>query len=347
MLEPSLGEVMEAVAAAYGLAVSATPPVALGGAVNRVMRVTTKGGELVVRVHRSGMMPERLAAVHEVQERLRLSGLPVSPILKTHDGSSWIRVDGRLVEVMVFVAGGHEVASWADAAAVFAALGRLHGVLSTVDPRGLPPPVNPCYATPDEALALLGSNDAAFHTQADDPDYPEAVAVRAVTSALLHRIRADRRTWERRLPQILIHGDFVGYNVLVADEHVIAILDFDRLAVRERIHDIAYTLMYVLSRLVVDWKGGSGTGLQDRDLAAVATLLTAYNAASGWPITPLELRTLPFEMARAPLFAIVAAEADAVAETLRFAPHLGLGRWLVDHADDVAMALQEQVEMRG
>jgi aminoglycoside phosphotransferase (APT) family kinase protein len=98
---------------------------------------------------------------------------------------------------------------------------------------------------------------------------------------------------------VLIHGEFVGYNVLLADERVIVILDFDRLAVRERVHDVAYTLMYVLSRLVDGWREASGAGVGDGDLAAAARLLGAYDAASGWPLTAAELRALPFDGAGA------------------------------------------------
>lgn len=331
--------VVDAVAAAYGFTIDAAPPIRLGGAVNRVLHVATSDGELVIRVHRAGMTPKRLMAVHRIQERLRVNGLPIPLILTTRDRASWIRVDGHLVEVLRFMAGGHEVASWADAAAVFTALGRFHGAVRAIDAHDLPPPVYSCYATPGEALSLLGSSQAAFRTQADDPDYPEAVAARAVTSNLLHQIRTVRRTWKHTLPHVLIHGDFVGYNVLLEEERVIAILDFDRLAVRERTHDVAYTLMYVLSRLVHDWKAASGNALQDRDIAAIAALLTVYNAASGWHMTPQEILALPFEMARAPLFPIVAADTDAVAETLRVAPHLPVARWLVDHAADLAAAL--------
>ncbi len=240
-MEPSSGKVIKAVAAAYDLALDVTSPVALGGAMNRVLRVSTPDRDLVLRVHRRGMTPERLVAVHQVQERLRLSGLPVPDILTTREGTTWIGVDDHLIEVLAFVAGGHEVASWTDAEVVFAILGRFHGASRAIDARGFPPPVHPCYAIPDEALSLLGSTEAAFRAHASDPGYPDAAA-RETASALLHRVRVARRAYEDRLPQTLIHGDFVGYNVLLANGRVIAILDFDRLAVRERVYDIAYTL---------------------------------------------------------------------------------------------------------
>lgn len=95
---------------------------------------------------------------------------------------------------------------------VEAELGRFHGAIRTIDQNRLPPPVNACFATPETALHLLW-------------------------------------TYEQSLPRTLIHGDFVGNNVLIKDQTVIAILDFDRSAVRHRVHDVAYRLMYVLARL--------------------------------------------------------------------------------------------------
>lgn len=166
----------------------------------------------------------------------------------------------------------------------------------------------------------------------------EAAAARAHAAELLRRLRAARRTYENALPCGLIHGDFVGRNVPLAEGRVIAILDFDRLAVRDRVWDVAYTLMAVLSRLLPDWRAARGDGLTEGALSAVATLLAGYDAASGWPLTAAERRALPFEMARAPLYPIATADEDAVGETLRFAPHLPVATWLVDNAGDVAAA---------
>jgi Ser/Thr protein kinase RdoA (MazF antagonist) len=334
---PLPGMMVDAIAEAYGLVITA-PPSRLGGAVNRVFRVGTAGGSLIVRIHRDTVAPLRLSAVHRVQDYLREGGLPVPCVLTTRDGALWVEVDGQLVEVLADMGAGHEVDSWDDAAAVLTELGRFHGTARTIDGGRLPSPVNPCYATPNEALRLLAGGKGTFRTYAGEPGFSEVEAVRAVAEELLHRLRVARRTYADMLPRTLIHGDFVGYNVLLADERVTAILDFDRLAVRERIWDVAYTLMYVLSRLVDEWRAASRNGLGEGELAAVATLLAGYDTASGWPLTEAERRALPFEMARTPLYPIVTAGTDAVGETLRFAPHLPVARWLVDHAEDAAVA---------
>ena len=339
--------VVAAVAAAYGLPATSALSCELGGAINHVLRVSTARGDVVVRVHRPETTPDRLRAVHRVQEHLRAGGLPIPAVLRTRDGGSWIAVDGRLVEVLEWVPGGHEVATWEDGAAIFAELGRLHGGLLTVDARDLPPPAYGCYATPEEGVSLLAATEAAFRTQADHVAYPRAAATRAATAALVRRLALARRAYGDALPRIVIHGDYVGNNVLLADGRVVAILDFDRLAVGDRLVEIARTLMYVLSRVVYPRYGEGATtkSLSDRDLLAVAQLIGRYVAASGWRLTPTEVRALPFEMAGAPLFPIVTAGAEparAVAETLIFAAHVPMAWWLTEHAARVSAALQER-----
>jgi Ser/Thr protein kinase RdoA (MazF antagonist) len=340
----SRDEVVDAVAAAYGLTLGQTPPCRLGGAINYVLRVSTEGGDVVVRVHRPETTPERLRAVHQIQEQLRAAGLPIPAILRTRAGESWIAFDGRLVEVLEFVPGGHEVETWEDGAANIAELGRLHAALRTAEAPGLPEPPFGCYAPPETAVALIATTEAGFRAEAVHPDYPRATEVRTATVSLLHRLVAHRETCENDLPRILIHGDFVGYNVLVEGDRVIAILDFDRLAEGHRIIEIARTLMYILSAVVYPKSGKwtTGVGLSDSDLAAVKNLIAAYVEKSNWPLTPAECRALPFEMAAAPVYPIVMAGAEpaqAVTETLIFAQHIPLAEWLADHAERVSAYL--------
>jgi Ser/Thr protein kinase RdoA (MazF antagonist) len=342
-------ELVRTVAAAYGLTTDPTPPRRMGGAINHVLRLGTEDGDVIVRIHRPETTPERLAAVHRVQESLRAAGLPIPAILRTPVGETWIAVDGRLVEVLEFVPGGHEVRTWQDAKTSFTALGRLHAALRSIDAPDLPPPPFGCYAPPETALALLAATESGFRAEAADPNYPRATDVRRATAALLGRLLAARQTYERDLPRTLVHGDFVGFNVLIDEDRVIAILDFDRLSEGDRIFEIARNLMYVLSCLVYpscvgypmcgEWPNGAV--LSDRDLAAVAHLVATYEASSGRPITQTEIGALPFEMAAAPVYPIAMAGAEpgqAVTETLIFAQHVSLAKWLVDYAGQVSSA---------
>jgi Ser/Thr protein kinase RdoA (MazF antagonist) len=168
--------------------------------------------------------------VHRIQEDLRDAGLPIPAVLSSRNGGSWIAFDGRLVEVLEFVPGGHEVETWRDGTVILTELGRLHAALQSLDAPGLPPPPFGCYAPPDTALTLIANTEAGFHAEAAHPDYPRATEIRAATTVLLRRLAGARWDYEGRLPRMLFHGDFVGYNVLIEGDRVIAILDFDRLS---------------------------------------------------------------------------------------------------------------------
>src|SRR5215204_5034141 len=271
-------EIVDEVAAAYDLTIGPAPPRRLGGAINYILQVSTNDGNVVIRVHRPETTPDRLRAVHRIQEHLRATGLPIPAILRSRTGDSWTAFDGRLVEVLEFVPGGHEVRSWEDGTAVFAAMGRLHAALRSIDAPELPQPPFGCYAPPATALALLASTEAGFQSESDQPKYPRAAEVRTATASLLRRLVAARETYESDLVRTLVHGDFVGYNVLIEGNRVIAILDFDRLAEGFRIFEIAYTLMYVLSCVVyptcvayptsAEWPNGAS--LSDGDLISMA-----------------------------------------------------------------------------
>ena len=59
--------------------------------------------------------------------------------------------------------------------------------------------------------------------------------------------------WPRAAPGLpgagSIHGDYGGGNVLFRRGHVVAVVDFDFLAIRERVYDLAYCLYWMLVRL--------------------------------------------------------------------------------------------------
>jgi aminoglycoside phosphotransferase (APT) family kinase protein len=161
---------------------------------------------------------------------------------------------------------------------------------------------------------------------------------------LLCRIEAARSEGGAELSRTLVHGDFVGYNVLLGDGMVLAVLDFDRLSVRRRVSEVAYTLLYVLSRLVkTGGRPSSGArSLSSVDIREIAHLLALYEARSGWTLTATEVRALPFEMAFAPFFPIVVdAEASPLAagDILAAATDLPLCLWLGANAGMLSDAL--------
>lgn len=114
---------------------------------------------------------------------------------------------------------------------------------------------------------------------------------------MLRRLEAARAAYGAAAPPHPIHGDLLGNNMLLADGRVVAILDFDRLAVRPRVYDIAYSSTALPARATPD---------------GVRTVDSGMATWHGWPGCSAGTPR------RAPLYPVVAAGLDptrAVAET--------------------------------
>ncbi len=320
------------IADGFGLTLRSSTAVPLGGAVNGVVRVTTDAGEVVLRVHRPWTTVDRLEGVHRVQDHLRSHGLPVPDVLVARSGHRWMWLHDRLAEAMPYVPGGAQADTWEEFAVSFVMLGRLHAALASLPPNSVstsvPALAHGSFADPRTALSMLAETDPAFASCADRERYGEAAEIRCEVRALLRHLYLERASYEDSLPRSLIHADFLGTNVLIANGRVIAILDFDRLAWRERVHDLAVSLYCVLGRL---HRAQPATEPPTpAELARLAGLVAIYEESAAAPLDPRELAALPFEMARVPLYPVaeagyLAAAGDgpgAIAEILLVASHL-------------------------
>lgn len=319
------------------------PLLPLGGAVNGVARVGSNRGDLVVRVHRPWTTPARLSSVHQIQEALRAHGLPLPPVVRTIVGTTWATVHDRLVELTPYVAHEGTASTWAAMEEAGAVLGHLHRAFATLPAAGLVPPPYSSYADPATALQMMQETQEGFAAYQGEEGYRDALATRAATTALLTQLVQERRTYESGLLRSLVHGDYGGDNVLLDAGHVVAILDFDYMAERERIFELSYTLYWTLDRLHT----AAGTSLfADVDLVRAGTVLRRYLTAAT-PFTAAEWMALPFEMARVPLYPIAEAgymgatlsTPDAVGHTCAFAHHLPIAESLVANAGRVRSLL--------
>lgn len=334
-----------AIADAFGLTLRSSTAIHLGGAVNGVVRVTSVKGEVVLRVHRPWTTVDRLEGVHRVQAHLRAHGLPIPDILAARGGRTWTRLGDRLVEAMPYVAGGAQADTWEEFAVSFTMLGRLHAELVSLPSGSVPAPAYGSFADPRTALSMLAETEAAFTSCADREGYGEAATVRQEARKLWLRLQWERATYEDSLPRSLIHGDYLGTNVLIADGRIIAIVDFDRLAWRERVHDLAVALYCVLGRLHRAQPAEEPP--TDAELARLAGLVADYEVTAQLPLSAAELAALPFEMARVPLYPVADAgylalagdETGAIAQTRMVARHVPRACWLVANADRIHNAL--------
>jgi Ser/Thr protein kinase RdoA (MazF antagonist) len=206
---------------------------------------------------------------------------------------------------------------------MYEAMGRLHRALATTTTTP-PRPAVATYGPPRSSRRWLAETERAA---LDD----EARAVADHARRLRRRLE---RTWvpATALPNQLVHGDVRLGNVATAptsDRPVY--LDFGFAALRPRIHELAYSLLWIVLRpddsgrpegfrwdqvreLVDAYEHGAGTTLDERERAAFAPYLAAV------PI----------------YFAAVAGYMPDPSSTLRGeVPSLRIAEWVLDHAADL------------
>ncbi|MGH2352083.1 MAG: phosphotransferase [Chloroflexota bacterium] len=155
--------------------------------------------------------------------------------------------------------------------------------------------------------------------------HPESMLLRD----LLQRLH---RQWvpATDLPVQLVHGDVRLSNVRRTSEDSAGetvYLDFGFLARRPRVHDLAYSLAFMV------WALDGLRAPQRFAWETVPRLIEAYEAAAGSRLTPVERRALAPYTAAVPLYA---AALDGFTEAPRGKfctrlPFLRLGEWLLAH----------------
>lgn len=304
----------------------------IGGTYNLNLRVATATGEYVVRVHRPWVGADRLALLHRIRHSLGRGGLPVPEPLAAPGGATILPHRNRLVEVERFVPHDGSADSWERYAAAFAALGRLHDALAArIDRRAFIPPRVSNDGTPDALLAGIARTAARIRRTPGDGARSRALALCAEARDLLLPVRDWWAELGRALPAAPTHGDYGGENVLFQHERVVAILDFDFLAIRARIFDLAYALFWALTRL----EGSEPP--ERRPWQRARELLARYSAATAQPLTAEEIRALPLAMACVPLYWLDEARflPHPARAVVAQADHIEFARWLYHHRHEL------------
>lgn len=299
----------------------------LGGSYNLNLLIRTDAAAYVARIYRPWVTRERLDFLQETKRVLARAAFPTVEALPTQRGDGMVRVGDCWLEVEPFVACDGTADRWDRYATAFTTLGQLHGLLA----EGLPAtsfvaPAVSNYAAPRLLEQWVRQTQMALST--GDPSDATDRAATVCQSAL--ECLAEVRTWWDRarqdLPSQPTHGDFGGDNVLFRGSRVVAVLDFDFLARRERVFDLAYSLYWLLRRL-------EGTTPETYPWRRVVTLLARYDAAVPHPLTRAEVDALPMELARVPLYWIGEASftADPLRSVLDREDDVRLARWLLRH----------------
>lgn len=216
------------------------------GLMNRNWRLDTTGASYAVKQ----IIDVPLARVHrnlKVLPGLAGEGLPVPAALASADGQYVVEIGERGYCVLPWVEGSHVQGvglTLDQARGLGALLGRLHQGLARHAPTTPMPVSAPVAKVADPARA----SEAAESLLAKLPPGPVDVFGRAAISALRERKALLDRYANRRPatgppvgPLGWTHGDFQYRNLLRADGDVVAILDWDRVAVRPYAEEVART----------------------------------------------------------------------------------------------------------
>lgn len=299
----------------------------LDGAVNTVVLLRTSQGEFVARAHRPWTTAERLESVHTVMQSLKDRGFPVPEVCRTLDNRTWIQIRDRLVELQEYIPHEGCVDGWDLYLHSFEMLAKMHEYLLTLQVDHLFPPTVSTYVTPEQALKMLEDTEDLCAEKIRESGIEDAMRIRQQAKEILEVLDREWKGYADRLPRQVVHGDYGWDNVLVKSGRIVGIIDFDFMAERERVFEVAYSLYWAFDRLEGDnWEKGF--------FPRVGRLVDRYNYLSRWPLLDVEISVLPYEMARVPLYWIAEAgyTPDPVEQIMQYSRHLPRARRLVELA---------------
>lgn len=267
----------------------------LGGSSTTNVRLRTRRRDQVARIHPGSTTPERLAAIQAARRAVAVAGLPAVPPDRSCTGQTVQRLlSGRLVEIEPFVPSKDRMNA-PDALTI--GFGLLAGVHDALREATLPaaariaPHANHLSSSQAAAATARGAERIRGWASQGRSDFAERVL--AHIDAV---VAAEEEFAGAQLVQV-VHGDFWDNNVLLSDGQIVAVLDFDFMAERARIDDLALPVYFYLLE-----PGHGPPGPKERRL--LRTLVDAYDAQSDRPLALGERLALPLAIARQPAWSI-------------------------------------------
>ena len=298
----------------------------LGGSsnLNLLLTSTDDRPRYVVRVYRPWVTAARLSDMQFVRHQLAQGGVPCAEPILTLNGEPWIVVDGRLVEVELYIEHDAKMDTWERLEAALPLLGRIHTLLRplNVSEDGRNAPAANHIDTRDVLTGIL-PGIARIRRWGDATQVETRLAYEAeqLARSVYH---AERLIGVEGLPRQLVHGDYWDNNVLFRDGRIVLVADLDFLGERARIDDLALTLYYTNSTF-------SDDNRSDNRIHRLRTLVNAYDSGLNVRLTSAERLALPLALARTPL-AFIAMIATVDSE-------VGARKLAAEMAPDIAWAI--------
>jgi len=267
----------------------------LGGSWTTNLLITRDGPPVVARIHQGGRSRERLLAEQAARIALADAGIPAARPLPASDGSTVARLaPGRFVELEPFIPWDTRMNTEPLIRRGFGVLARVHDVLRTTTlpaAAATAPRANHILAA--DAAAATRRGAARIASWGDEFLTRFAVDVEAHVDAVSG---AEAPLIGGQLSQV-VHGDFWDNNVLFAGNRLAAVIDFDFMAQRPRVDDLALTAYF--------WFLQPGKGIpgavEARELRA---FVDAYDGSAQIPLSPVERLALPLAIARQPAWSV-------------------------------------------
>jgi Ser/Thr protein kinase RdoA (MazF antagonist) len=265
----------------------------LGGSSNLNLFVAAGGSRYVARVYRPYVSASRLEAIQWVRRELAKGGVPCAEEVPTRDGEPWTVIDGRLVEVELFVERDGDMDSWERLETGLPWLGRIHSLLRgvTVGPEGR----TPLFANHIEPFDTLAWTLRGTRRVRGWGPSPSELRLIEAAEELAQRVTDAERVVVSSVVRQMVHGDFWDNNVFFREGRVVLVTDFDFMGERARIDDLALTLYYTNSTFSED-------PVSDHRMSRLRRLVDAYDRGLDDPLTSVERAALPLAIARQPLW---------------------------------------------
>jgi homoserine kinase type II len=261
------------------------------GYVNETWQVLTSTGSYAVRRRHPDLCdPSLVTAQHALIRHLHRAGFPAPEIVSTRRGESYLVLDDGVYEVLALITGafGDDRDSTFRAAAA-RVLAHYHISVQEFDEPALHRlPVRYHPATLTEIVDRLLTDRPDDVPEGDDP-----LLMRLDQHA--HEIAAGLRAFTA-LPALVVHGDYYTQNIIVRDNRIAGVVDYDEAHWAPRAIEVAEALIYFAREELRDDHDRSRfrhivyTGCLDLGLAR--QFLSAY--CEILPLAPAEIEAFPY-----------------------------------------------------
>jgi homoserine kinase type II len=264
-------------------------------------RITTDGGEYIVRRSHSSRTLQEVRFEHALVAHLRNNGFPAPVFVPGVSGQTPVVVNGHLYSASVFVKGSpyqaENVEHLREAARTLAKYHRIVASFGSPPPRSREPILS---KTLRERLAAMPSpeiiSDFSARYGDRDPRIPDLLASLPyvlesgeAVLGLLDRLYPD-------LPKLVIHGGCRRGSTLFKGDRLVAMLDFDSARLEARVLDLAIAF-HDFGKV---WgEPGSPDFKVPLDLRIVSEFLDAYQEIN--PLEEAEIEALPTLLEARPL----------------------------------------------